>query len=100
MADGVQRVRVEGADWVALLPFLRIFRSFRMALQPAKLLTALLLIVLLFLTGWVLDAIRGPAVYPDEIAQYAATSDEVFAAWRANREEWVQAQLHRQTRGI
>lgn len=87
MAEGAHRVRVETVDWESLLPWLALFRSFRMAFAPAQLFLALLLVVLLYLSGLMLDAIWGPRAYPDEVDHYAAQSGADFHAWREGRDQ-------------
>jgi len=58
-----RRVQVEAVDWRTLLPFTYLFRSFRMAIGPGKLLLALALLLGLFLSGELLDLIWGDRVY-------------------------------------
>jgi hypothetical protein len=60
MPDSAHRVRVEGVDFSAAFPALRLFEAFRMALQPTKLLLALLLLLLVYFGGITLDFIWGP----------------------------------------
>ena len=43
------------AECCSSLPFLNIFKTFRIAIQPARLFTAFLAIAVLFLTGWLMD---------------------------------------------
>jgi hypothetical protein len=94
MPPAGQRVRVEEADWSGLLPWTRLFRSFRMAIHPAKLLTALLLVVLVYLVGTIMDAVRSPVVYPGELMEYAtADSPEEFATRQRELESESQRQL-------
>ncbi|MEE9405029.1 MAG: hypothetical protein V3V20_09050, partial [Algisphaera sp.] len=59
MPDAAHRVRLEGIDLDATFPVLRLFSSFRMALQPAKLLLALLLLLLIYFGGAALDVLWG-----------------------------------------
>lgn len=94
MAAEPERVRVEQVDWQSLLPFVRLFRSFRMAIfPPTKLLLALLMVVLLWLGGMTLDAIVGPRVYPNEIARYAAMSSHQFDAWLEDQQAQTRRKL-------
>jgi hypothetical protein len=81
-----RRVRVEEVDWPSLLPFLRLFRSFRMAIHPAKLFTALLLVILLYLSGRLLDAMWGRVAYPGEIARHMTSPPDDFNNWLQARE--------------
>jgi hypothetical protein len=55
MADEPQAVR--GIDWKATFPFTQIFRSFRIAIHPSKLVLALLALLLIWLGGRILDGI-------------------------------------------
>jgi hypothetical protein len=55
MADEPQVVR--GIDWKSTFPFTQIFRSFRIAIHPSKLVLALLALVLIYLGGTLLDGI-------------------------------------------
>ncbi len=87
MAKHTDRVRIEEVDWLAVLPWLRLFKSFRMAMHPYKLLTALLMVTLLFAGGKVMDAVSGHPVPPGELQQYREhyyriTTKEQYDAWR------------------
>ena len=94
MAEGAQRVRVEEADWSILLPFIRFFRSFRMAFEPGKLFTALMLIVLLYLSGVLLDQVWGRPVYVEEIETYASRPLDEYDAWMQSREDELKSKLY------
>lgn len=59
MSDHTPRVRIEGIDWVAFAPVLRGVRSFRMALQPGKLVLALAAVLILFGVGSLMDLAWG-----------------------------------------
>lgn len=100
MADGIQRVRVEEAQWSSLLPALRLFRTFRMAIHPQKLFTALLLIIGLYISGSVLDAIWGHPVYPEEIETYASRPVDEFESWLVSRRDGMSRQLYRLAAGV
>ncbi len=56
------RTRIEEVDWVSVFPFSRIFRSFRIAVHPPKLLIALVLVMGLYLVGLGMDQIWGERV--------------------------------------
>lgn len=75
-------VRVDSVHWSELLPVARIFQSFRIAVDPPKLLTSLLLVVLLFLSGKLLDTIWGGQVRIDdryhEIDEYTLRDRDAF----------------------
>src|SRR3954469_12201526 len=69
---------IQGIDWRRTFPFTHIFRSFRIAIHPSKLLLALLGLVLLYLGGRVLDGIwpeRHQALYQDVVG--GAGVDEI-----------------------
>ncbi len=77
------RVRIEGLDFARVFPVLHLFRAFKMAIHPRKLLLALLLVVLLYTVGVVLDDhMYGPTVYASEVQRYTELSRSDFAAWR------------------
>lgn len=102
MAQGQRGNTVRAIDWRETFPFTEVLRSFRIATQPGKLITALLLVVVMFVVGWVLDGLVGAQrVLPGEFAMYcqsrtAAQFDEKRAAaaaktrddlaWLLNRE--------------
>jgi hypothetical protein len=70
MADEPQVIR--GIDWKATFPFVSLFRGFRVAIHPSKLILALLALMLIFFGGKLLDAIW-PASYsavPNELGLY------------------------------
>ncbi len=50
-----QEPKTNGQNWCQQLLFLRLFQGFRLAVQPGKLMVALLGVILLFLGGWLLD---------------------------------------------
>lgn len=78
MPEQPPRTRIDGVDWHAVFPFLLIFRSFRMAVSPTKLILGLLLAILLYLGGWGLDYIWGPSVFPSELQDYQARGVDDF----------------------
>ena len=53
MADEPQVIR--GIDWKATFPFVSLFRGFRVAIHPSKLILALAALVLIFFGGKLLD---------------------------------------------
>ena len=59
MPDAAHRVRLEGIDLDVAFPSLRLLSTFRMALQPAKILLALLLLLLVYFGGAALDLLWG-----------------------------------------
>ncbi|MGE5608643.1 MAG: hypothetical protein ACM359_05290 [Bacillota bacterium] len=89
MADEPQVLR--GINWREAFPFMHIFRAFRIAIHPSKLVLALLTVVCLYLGGRVLDAlwVRGYRAVPGEVVLYerAATADNFTAARAAAKQE-------------
>lgn len=78
MAEQGQIVR--GIDYKAAFPFTQIFRSFRAAMHPSKLILALLAMLLIYLGGSLLDAIwPGRAVVPGEVEIYSESRERVDA---------------------
>jgi len=55
MADESHVIR--GIDWKTTFPFTQIFRSFRIAIHPSKIILALLTMLLIWFGGWFLDRI-------------------------------------------
>ncbi len=84
MAQHQHPVRVEHVDWPALLPFVHLFGSFRMAVHPGRLLVALLLVIGLFVFGGILDRLFGRVVFPGEIEQFAQRDVDDYDRWRMN----------------
>ena len=76
VAKDSDRIRVDEVDWVALLPWLRLFRSFRMAIQPAKIVLALLLVLLVYLGGKAIDSVSTTQIRSDAIERYASSSGQ------------------------
>ncbi len=102
-SDEARRVNLEGIDIESLLPFTRLFSSFRMAMQPGKLLLAFVMIVLVYMGGRTLDWVfagMGSVAYPGEISQYARLDAEAFDQWLEDRPTWTQDQLDRQMRWL
>lgn len=102
MAQQMQPVRLEEADWPSVLPFLRLLGAFRLAIHPPRMLLALFLVTLLYVGGRGLDLVwpGGPSVYPGEVSQYAQLSPDQFFDWRSGREEWTRGQLFEQIQSL
>jgi len=108
MAKHTDRVRIEEVDWRAVFPWVRLFGAFKMAAEPGKLLTSLLLVVMLYLMAMVIDPLAGRQVHPGELAYYRAVQEGVIAPaalerWTAThelRERAALEQLLKQTSGI
>lgn len=90
MADGQDELR--RVNWDEVFGFSHVFKSFRMAIHPSKLLLALAAIILIYICGWVLDGIWSFGdgyVRRDAIAGHFYLSgracDDARAAWRESR---------------
>lgn len=72
---------VRGIDYKSTFPFTQIFRSFRAAVHPSKLILALVAMLLIYLGGSILDAIwPGRGAVPGEIELYADSRDQADPA--------------------
>jgi len=100
MPEGNQRVGVDEIDWAGVLPVGRLFESCRMALQPSKLLLALLLVGLLWVGGGILSYVGAVRVYPGEFDHYVSATPGAFTQWRRDRPKWTQDQLRAQLIGL
>jgi hypothetical protein len=65
-----RHVTVTAVHWRNVLEFTQLFRSFRLAMNPAKILMALLALLLIYSAGRLFDLAWGPQVYSDEIISY------------------------------
>ena len=92
MADN--RQVITGVDWNEVFSFSHIFKSFRMSIHLSKLLLALAAIVLIFVTGWVMDRVwsmgggyAGHNLRPaeDEIYSYLTMSSVDFREEKEDR---------------
>ncbi len=81
MLNQAPRVQVDQADWPTLLPFLRLFRGFRMAIHPSKILLALMLVILTYVGGLGMDLIWGGQVQPNEVRHYLTSSSTRYDQW-------------------
>jgi hypothetical protein len=86
MAD--EPVVVHGINWKETFPFTLIFRTFRIAIHPSKLILALLALLSIYLGGRLLDAIWPPSYngVPNEVGLYEQAwldsgRDPTVAAW-------------------
>ena len=85
-----RRVSVEGIDFASVLPVLHLFRSFRMAIAPGKLALALLLVLGLYASGWLVDTIVGRPVEPGALTVHGHAPPEP-AFYR----QWTEAEQPR-----
>ena len=95
MSDHSHRVYVEGVDWHSLIPSLRLFRAFRIAIGPSKLFLAMCLVVLTYLGGLVLDSVWGQVVFPHEVDAYLEQTQYGYEAWLEEQRD-----TERQLQGI
>jgi len=93
MADDQNAVK--HVVWGEVFSFPQIFKSFRMAVQPSKLLIAMLGIFLLFAGGKVIGTFSGDGVMPGEVCIRAMQSQETYDA---AVERWEKARLEKATR--
>lgn len=87
MADEQQELR--RINWNEVFAFTHIFKSFRMAIHPSKMLLSLAAIVVVYIGGHMLDGVwkvGGQRVMPNEIAAYATARQGEF---QAAKESWV-----------
>src|SRR5687768_12475335 len=88
MAD--EPLVIRGINWRETFPFTNIFRAFRVAIHPSKLVLALLALLALYIGGRLLDmlwASKHRAV-PNEIALYQRAPDaKTFAEARLKARE-------------
>src|SRR5215217_7025687 len=68
MADDATTQTIRSINWREVFPFTHLFRAFRIAVHPSKLLLALAALLLIYLGGRVLDG-----VWPD---RYLVTRNE------------------------
>jgi hypothetical protein len=76
-------VTVGAIQWQNALEFVHLFRGFRLAMNPAKLVVALLTIVLIYASGRLFDFAWGYQVNPDELMHFVSDSPEAYRALRA-----------------
>jgi hypothetical protein len=72
MNSGGAGTVVRDIDWKSAFPFTQIFRTFRVAIHPSKLILALVAMALIFFGGWVMDLLT-PQDYravPNELTLY------------------------------
>ncbi|MEX2215156.1 MAG: hypothetical protein WD768_13565 [Phycisphaeraceae bacterium] len=105
MPKHTDRVLLEEVDWPAVLPWLKIFRCFRMAMHPGKLVLAMILLTSMFLTGKVMDFIAGDAAPAGEIDQYrqlryGLQTPGEFEKWKESRRRTSDDALAVLLRGI
>ncbi len=88
-----QPTELRRINWSECFPFTHLFRTFKLAVHPNKLVLALVAVLLTGLWGWFLDAIWS--------GKHQALNGEVSASWQVpNLDEWRQATLSSQARQI
>ena len=81
MSSNEPRATLDQVDYASAFRFTRLFECFRIAIHPSRLLLALLLIVLLYIGGRVMDLMWGPAVVQNELQRYVALPADEFRGW-------------------
>ena len=78
MADPKKRIIVDGIDFASLFQFPRMLSAVTAAMQPPRLLLALLMVVIFIVAGRLWDSARGPIIPPDGITATLWTdADEI-----------------------
>ncbi len=73
--------QVNSIDWMALFSFSHIFKSFRIAIHPSKIMLGLAAVISIYLAGSALDfvwGICGQSVPNEDIVTYLSNSDEAY----------------------
>jgi len=76
MADESQTT-IRAIDWKALFPFLNLFKAFRVAIHPSKLILGLAALLLIYAGGRVMDAVWPDthSALPEEVKDYEQYAD-------------------------
>lgn len=85
MTEPHRPVRVDQVAWTQLLPWLAIFKTFRMAIRPSKLAVALVMLILVFVLGHGLDVVWGPQAIPGEVDAFGRMNRTQFDTWRQDQ---------------
>ncbi len=84
-APGTLRMaNVASVNWSSVLEFTQLFRGFRLAINPAKVLLALLAILFIYTAGRGFDFVWGPQVYDGEIDNFTTQKPEQYRAARGD----------------
>ena len=82
-APGTLRMaNVASVNWSSVLEFTQLFRGFRLAINPAKVLLALLAILLIYTAGRAFDGVWGFQVYDGEIERFQQDKPDVYRGAR------------------
>ncbi len=79
----------QSPQWFNGILFPEVFRTFRLAMQPVKLIIAFMMIAVICLAGWLMDFSRTVVATPD--TQYAVTELHTYLADPAQCERYVEA---------
>ncbi|GMU21855.1 MAG: hypothetical protein AMXMBFR13_19430 [Phycisphaerae bacterium] len=77
-----QTAELQRINWASCFAFTRLFGTFRLAIQPSKLLLALAGIILMGIWGWILDGIWRPSYEPLEAEVRAFWQRPDIDTWR------------------
>ncbi|HUO06698.1 MAG TPA: hypothetical protein VM008_00030 [Phycisphaerae bacterium] len=89
VATGSARLAtVAAVNWSSVLEFTQIFRGFRLAINPAKVLIALIAILLIYTGGRTFDFVWGFQVFDGEIGRYQTEKSD---AYRSLRDQQIEA---------
>ncbi|MFQ6048876.1 MAG: hypothetical protein ACE5K7_05885, partial [Phycisphaerae bacterium] len=77
-------------NWSECFGFTQLFRSFRLAIHPSKLLLALIAVLVLYGAGRLMDGVWGPRVVVDISAPEQGPRTELEAFVQLPREAFVQ----------
>ncbi|HOD84422.1 MAG TPA: hypothetical protein PKG77_23620, partial [Phycisphaerae bacterium] len=87
---------VRRINWNEVFAFTHIFKGFKMAIQPSKMLLALAAILLIYVWGaWVLDSIWGLAGQTAATNEIAAHVRLRAPEFQANLQDWHSGALRR-----
>src|SRR5688572_9427757 len=96
MADEPQQIR--GINWRDTFPFTHLFRAFRIAVHPSKLMLGLIALLALYAGGRLLDGLWAPRhlAVPGEVYEYERLVEKggnsaQFAALRTSRRDQIEA---------
>lgn len=87
-------VRLEEVDWRQATPWVRLTRSFRIAIQPRMLFVALMMAGVLFAGGLALDAMFGERANPLEVRAFGSRTAGQFHDWEIEHERSVQKTIY------
>ncbi len=94
-----EKFQLSGIDWQETFSFTHVFRSFRLAIHPSKLVLAFVGLAVCVIAGLVLDRLwyGGGPIIPTEISVFAdgGAGGEDFPSWYKSRAEVREEQLKR-----